>query len=74
MALLQYIRLYYLYLIPADNCTCTIFIIYLFDFMLLNVFIEILLKAIWLSVDPYMRAFGNRMNVGDTILGSQVAQ
>jgi NADPH-dependent curcumin reductase CurA len=34
---------------------------------------EILLKALWHSVDPYMRAFGDRMNVGDTMVGSQVA-
>jgi hypothetical protein len=33
-----------------------------------------MLKAVWLSVDPYMRAFGKMMNVGDVILGSQIAQ
>lgn len=35
---------------------------------------EILCKAEWLTVDPYMRGFANRMQVGQTMIGGQVAK
>jgi prostaglandin reductase 1 len=35
---------------------------------------EILCKAEFLSVDPYMRGFANRMKIGDTMPGGQVAR
>lgn len=35
---------------------------------------EFLAEAVWLSVDPYMRPYSRRMNVGDTMIGTQVAK
>jgi NADPH-dependent curcumin reductase CurA len=35
--------------------------------------LEILCQALWLSVDPYMRGAANRINLGDTMPGVQVA-
>lgn len=36
--------------------------------------IEFLAKAVYLSVDPYMRAYAYRMPLGSTMVGTQVAQ
>lgn len=35
---------------------------------------QVLCEAVYLSVDPYQRAFGPFLKVGDTMLGSQVAK
>lgn len=35
---------------------------------------EILAKAVWLSVDPYMRLFADSYTIGQTMVGEQVAQ
>lgn len=35
---------------------------------------EILLKACYLSVDPYMRLFSSSLPLGSTMIGEQVAQ
>ncbi|XP_022920818.1 prostaglandin reductase 1-like [Onthophagus taurus] len=34
---------------------------------------EFLAKAIYLSIDPYMRAYSSRIRLGETMIGSQVA-
>jgi prostaglandin reductase 1 len=35
---------------------------------------EVLLKACYLSVDPYMRLFAPSLSIGSTMIGEQVAQ
>ncbi|XP_046402075.1 prostaglandin reductase 1-like [Ischnura elegans] len=35
---------------------------------------EFLCKAVWMSVDPYMRAYAPRVPLGMTMMGSQVAE
>jgi len=37
-------------------------------------FLEILCKAEWLTVDPYMRAYSTFMKAGDPMPGAQVAR
>lgn len=35
--------------------------------------LEFLAKAVFLSVDPYMRDFGGKIKIGSTFIGQQVA-
>jgi len=35
---------------------------------------EVLVKAEWLTVDPYMRGFADRMSLGQTMPGGQVGK
>ena len=35
---------------------------------------EFLAEAVFLSVDPYMRAYAHNMNPGDVMVGTQVAK
>jgi len=35
---------------------------------------EILVEAIWLSVDPYIRAYSNHVSPGTTVMGTQIAK
>nr|XP_012592164.1 prostaglandin reductase 1 [Microcebus murinus] len=37
-------------------------------------FVEVLLEALFLTVDPYMRIASKRLNEGDTMMGQQVAR
>lgn len=37
-------------------------------------FSEILVEAIYLSVDPYMRVYVERYQIGNTMIGSQIAK
>lgn len=37
-------------------------------------FLEFLAEAVYLSVDPYMRAYAPRLKLGTTFIGSQVAK
>lgn len=48
--------------------TYDLFELYLF------IIIEFLAKAVYLSVDPYMRAYAYKMPLGSTMVGTQVAE
>lgn len=43
-------------------------------FFFLRSYSEVLAEAIYLSVDPYMRAFTERIQTGVTMIGGQVAK
>lgn len=36
--------------------------------------LEVLVEAIYLSVDPYMRPYTARLSIGDTMMGGQIAK
>lgn len=40
----------------------------------LRSFLDVLLEAAFLSVDPYMRPYSERIPVGVTMIGSQIAK
>ena len=35
---------------------------------------DVLVEAVWLSVDPYHRVYGTRQEAGGTMIGAQVAR
>ena len=37
-------------------------------------FVEVLCKALYLSVDPYMRPYSSTLPIGSTMLGEQLAE
>lgn len=40
-----------------------------------NIFVsEFLAEAVYLSVDPYMRAYAHKLPIGSTMVGTQVAR
>lgn len=39
-----------------------------------QLFPEFLAEALFLSVDPYMRVFSNSLQIGDTLMGAQIAK
>lgn len=46
------------------------------DFFLIMLFynLEYLVEAVYLSVDPYMRAYAPNYKINDTLIGTQVAK
>lgn len=41
---------------------------------MINCFLDVLAEAIYLSLDPYMRPYSERLPLGVTMIGGQVAR